>query len=71
MTRGTPGTQRRVCVFRNDHDIAVYRDGDRVERWLILHEAASRLSGQQENGGRAGSRKLFYRPSKVVPVRHT
>jgi excisionase family DNA binding protein len=31
-------------VFRNDHAIAVYRDGERAERGeLILHEAASRL----------------------------
>lgn len=37
-------TQQRVCVFRNDHDIAVYRDGERTKRGeLILHEAASRL----------------------------
>jgi excisionase family DNA binding protein len=37
-------TQQRVCVFRNDHAIAVYRDGERAERGeLILREAASRL----------------------------
>ena len=37
-------TQQRVCVFRNDHNIAVYRHGERTERGeLILHEAASRL----------------------------
>ncbi|MBO0756205.1 MAG: recombinase family protein [Bradyrhizobiaceae bacterium] len=42
--KGHTWTQQRVCVFRNDHNIAVYRDGERAERGeLILHEAASRL----------------------------
>jgi excisionase family DNA binding protein len=42
--KGHTWTQQRVCVFRNDHNIAVYRDGERTERGeLILHEAASRL----------------------------
>jgi excisionase family DNA binding protein len=42
--KGNTWTQQRVCVFRNDHAIAVYRDGERAERGeLILHEAASRL----------------------------
>jgi excisionase family DNA binding protein len=37
-------TQQRVCAFRNDHNIALYRDGERAERGeLILHEAASHL----------------------------
>ncbi len=42
--KGLAWTQQRVCSFRNDHSIAVYRDGERAERGeLILHEAASRL----------------------------
>jgi excisionase family DNA binding protein len=42
--KGHTWTQQRVCVFRNDHNVAVYRDGERAERGeLVLHEAASRL----------------------------
>ena len=42
--KGHTWTQQRVCVFRNDHSIALYRDGERAERGeLILHEAAKRL----------------------------
>ena len=42
--KGNTWTQQRVCVFRNDHNVPVYRDGERAERGeLILHEAASRL----------------------------
>jgi excisionase family DNA binding protein len=42
--KGHTWTQQRVCVFRNDHNIAVYRDGERGERnELILHEVAGRL----------------------------
>jgi excisionase family DNA binding protein len=41
-------TQQRVCVFRNDHNIAVYRDGERAERGeLILREAADRLGASK------------------------
>lgn len=37
-------TQERVRTFRNDHSIAVYREGEREERGeLVLHEAATRL----------------------------
>jgi len=37
-------TQERVRTFRNDHSIAVYREGEREERGeLVLHEAAARL----------------------------
>ncbi len=42
--KGHTWTQQRVCVFRNDHNIVVYREGERAERReLILHETASRL----------------------------
>lgn len=42
--KGLAWTQQRVCSFRNDHSIGVYRDGERAERGeLILNEAASRL----------------------------
>jgi excisionase family DNA binding protein len=42
--KGHTWTQQRVCIFRNDHNIAVYRDGERAERGeLIRHEAAGRL----------------------------
>jgi excisionase family DNA binding protein len=41
---GNTWTQQRVCAFRNDHNIAVYRDGERAERGeLILREAARHL----------------------------
>lgn len=46
--RGHTWTQQRVCVFRNDHNIAVYRDGERTERGeLILREAADRLGASK------------------------
>jgi excisionase family DNA binding protein len=42
--KGHTWTQQRVRTFRNDHAVAVYRDGERAERGeVILHEAASRL----------------------------
>jgi excisionase family DNA binding protein len=42
--KGHTWTQLRVRNFRCEHQIAIYRDGERVERReLILHEAASRL----------------------------
>jgi excisionase family DNA binding protein len=42
--KGHTWTQQRVRTFRNDHGLAVYREGERAERGeLILHEAASRL----------------------------
>jgi excisionase family DNA binding protein len=42
--KGLSWTQERVRGFRKDHQIAVYRDGERAERGeIILHEAASRL----------------------------
>jgi excisionase family DNA binding protein len=42
--KGHTWTQQRVCVFRNDHSIALYRDGERAGRGeLILHETAKRL----------------------------
>jgi excisionase family DNA binding protein len=46
--RGHTWTQQRVCVFRNDHNVAVYRDGERAERGeLILREAADRLGASK------------------------
>ena len=43
--RGHTWTQHRVTVFRNDHHIAVYRDGERAERGeLVLQEAVNRLN---------------------------
>jgi DNA invertase Pin-like site-specific DNA recombinase len=42
--KGHTWTQQRVRAFRNDHEIAVYREGERAERGeLILHEAANQL----------------------------
>ena len=42
--KGLSWTLERVRGFRKDHQIAVYRDGERAERGEItLHEAASRL----------------------------
>ena len=42
--KGHSWTQLRVRNFRGTHQIAVYREGERVERHeLILHEAASRI----------------------------
>jgi excisionase family DNA binding protein len=46
--RGHTWTQQRVCVFRNDHNIAVYQEGERAERGeLILREAADRLGASK------------------------
>jgi excisionase family DNA binding protein len=42
--KGHTWTQVRVRNFRCEHQIAIYREGERTERReLILHEAASRL----------------------------
>ncbi|OYV38005.1 MAG: serine recombinase [Rhodospirillales bacterium 20-64-7] len=42
--RNNSWTQSRVCTFRNQHDIAVYRDGERADRGeLTLEESASAL----------------------------
>jgi hypothetical protein len=42
--RNNSWTQSRVCTFRNQHDIAVYRDGERADRdELTLEEAATSL----------------------------
>ena len=42
--RGNGWTKSRVCTFRNDHGIAVYRNGERSERGeLTLNEAATML----------------------------
>jgi excisionase family DNA binding protein len=42
--RNNSWTQSRVCTFRNQHDIAVYRDGERADRGeLTLEEAAASL----------------------------
>jgi excisionase family DNA binding protein len=38
-------TQQRVTVFRNDHHIPIYRNGERAERGeLVLQEAADRFN---------------------------
>ena len=42
--KGNGWTKERVCSFRASHGIAVYRDGERLERGeLVLSEAAERL----------------------------
>ena len=42
--KGHTWTQVRVRNFRCEHQITIYREGERAERHeLILHEAASRL----------------------------
>jgi excisionase family DNA binding protein len=42
--RNNSWTQSRVCTFRNQHDIAVYRDGERADRGeLTIEEAAASL----------------------------
>jgi excisionase family DNA binding protein len=42
--RDNTWTQQRVRTFRSDHNIAIYREGERAERGeVVLHEAASRL----------------------------
>ena len=41
---GHAWTRNRVCVFRNDHNIPAYREGERQERGeLTLDECAHRL----------------------------
>ena len=42
---GNAWTQERVCGFRNHHDIAVFRDGEWVERGEITLESAAKLIG--------------------------
>jgi excisionase family DNA binding protein len=43
--KGHTWTEARVCSFRHDHEIAVYRDGEREERGEItLEQAAKALS---------------------------
>ena len=45
--KGHTWTEQRIRGFRNEHQIAVYRDGERAERGeIILHEAATRLGVQ-------------------------
>jgi excisionase family DNA binding protein len=42
--RNNSWTQNRVCTIRNQHDIVVYRDGERADRGeLTLDEAAASL----------------------------
>lgn len=42
--RGHSWTESRVCSFRHDHEIATYREGERLERGeLTLEEAANTL----------------------------
>jgi DNA invertase Pin-like site-specific DNA recombinase len=42
---GNGWTQERVRGFRNHHDIAVYRDGERAERGEITLDAAAEIIG--------------------------
>jgi len=42
---GNGWTQARVRGFRNHHDIAVYRDGERAERGEVTLDAAAELIG--------------------------
>ena len=41
--RGNTWNAVRVCAFRNSHDIAVYRDGERAERGEVNLEEAAQL----------------------------
>jgi DNA invertase Pin-like site-specific DNA recombinase len=43
--RGNGWTEKRVCSFRNDHEIAVYREGEWAERGEITLEAAAQIIG--------------------------
>jgi len=43
--RGNGWTEKRVCAFRNDHEIAVYREGEWAERGEITLEAAAQIMG--------------------------
>ena len=43
--RGNGWTERRVCTFRNDHEIAVYREGEWAERGEITLEATAQIIG--------------------------
>jgi len=42
---GNGWTQERVRGFRNHHDIAVYRDGERAERGEVTLDAAAKIIG--------------------------
>jgi excisionase family DNA binding protein len=46
--KGHTWTETRVCSFRHDHAIAVYRDGEREERGEITLEQAARALGVSE-----------------------
>ena len=37
--------RERVCSFRNDHEIVVYREGEWAERGEITLEAAAQIMG--------------------------
>jgi excisionase family DNA binding protein len=43
--KGHTWTEARVCSFRHDHDIAVYREGEREERGETTLEQAAQILG--------------------------
>ena len=58
--RGNTWTAVRVCALRNNHDIAVYRDGERAERGEVnLDEAAQLLQARTMTVLRLIRRKLL------------
>ena len=46
--KGHTWTEARVCSFRHDHEIAVYRNGEREARGEITLEQAAKALGVSE-----------------------
>jgi DNA invertase Pin-like site-specific DNA recombinase len=68
--RGNTWTAHRVCALRNNHDIAVYRDGERAERGEVnLKEAAQILQVRQMAVLRLIQRKVLpaSQPCVIAP----
>ena len=65
--RGYSWTQARVCAFRNDRSIAVYKEGERqLRRELTLDEAAQFLQVSAMVVRRLIKRKIL--PAKQICV---
>jgi hypothetical protein len=67
---GLSWTQGRVRGFRRDHQIAVYREGERAERGeLTLHEAALRLGVHKMTVVRLIKDGFCCQPNRHAPAR--
>jgi hypothetical protein len=66
--KGHTWTQQRVCLFRNDHNIAVYRDGERVERGELL-PGRGRVSTTRLARGAQRAQHVIFLYLTFVPAR--